>query len=101
MRPYVFAGGTAVVTGAASGIGEALAHALAHVVLDRRADVADTGSGGSRGDAAPHRLPGDLAQFDVDRPRFTDDPSPAPRPRFTDDPSPAPRPRFTGDPSPF
>ena len=29
MRPFLFAGGTAVVTGAASGIGEALAHALA------------------------------------------------------------------------
>jgi short-subunit dehydrogenase len=43
MRPFVFAGGTAVVTGAASGIGEALAHGLAHrgsrlVLLDRDAD---------------------------------------------------------------
>jgi short-subunit dehydrogenase len=43
MQAYVFAGGTAVVTGAASGIGEALAHALARrgshlVLLDRDAE---------------------------------------------------------------
>lgn len=50
MRPYVFAGGTAVVTGAASGIGEALTYALAdrgsHLVLvdrhgERLAGVAE------------------------------------------------------------
>ena len=43
MKHYVFGGGTAIVTGAASGIGEALAHGLAvrgsHLVLlDRDAD---------------------------------------------------------------
>jgi short-subunit dehydrogenase len=43
MRKYSFAGGTAVLTGAASGIGEALAHALAArgsdlVLLDKDAD---------------------------------------------------------------
>lgn len=43
MRPYEFAGGTAVVTGAASGIGEALAEQLAErgsdlVLLDRDAE---------------------------------------------------------------
>jgi short-subunit dehydrogenase len=43
MRKYVFTAGTAVVTGAASGIGEALAHALAVrgsdlILLDKDAD---------------------------------------------------------------
>lgn len=56
MRACVLAGGTAVVTGAASGIGEALAHALArrgsHLVLvdrdaERLSDVATTIRGGN------------------------------------------------------
>jgi short-subunit dehydrogenase len=43
MRKYIFTAGTAVVTGAASGIGEALAHALAArgsnlILLDKDAD---------------------------------------------------------------
>lgn len=57
MQAYVFDGGTAVVTGAASGIGEALAHALARrgshlVLLDRDAErlsgVAAAIRGGNR-----------------------------------------------------
>jgi short-subunit dehydrogenase len=50
LAPYVFAGGTAVVTGAAGGIGAALAHGLARrgsslVLLDRDADGLATVAG--------------------------------------------------------
>jgi short-subunit dehydrogenase len=50
LAPYVFAGGTAVVTGAAGGIGAALAHGLARrgsslVLLDRDADGLTTVAG--------------------------------------------------------
>jgi short-subunit dehydrogenase len=53
MRPYVFAGGTAAVTGAASGIGEALAYALAArrsdlVLLDRDAERLERVAGAVR-----------------------------------------------------
>ena len=53
MREFVFPGGTAVVTGAASGIGEALAHGLARrgadlVLLDRDAERLDTVVGAIR-----------------------------------------------------
>jgi short-subunit dehydrogenase len=52
-RPYVFPGGTAVVTGAASGIGEQLAHQLAArdsdlVLLDRDAERLAAVAGGVR-----------------------------------------------------
>ncbi|HEX2075293.1 MAG TPA: SDR family NAD(P)-dependent oxidoreductase [Geodermatophilus sp.] len=52
-RPYVFAGGTAAVTGAASGIGAALARALADrgshlVLLDRDAEGLETVAKGIR-----------------------------------------------------
>ncbi|MEV4483020.1 SDR family NAD(P)-dependent oxidoreductase [Micromonospora coxensis] len=59
MRPFVFTAGTAVVTGAASGIGEALAHGLARrgshlVLLDRDADRLDAVAAAIRG-AHPDR----------------------------------------------
>jgi len=64
MRDFVFTGGTAVVTGAASGIGEALAHALAArgsdlVLLDRDGDrlaavAAAVGSARSGVEVATH-----------------------------------------------
>jgi short-subunit dehydrogenase len=67
MRPYEFAGGTAAVTGAASGIGEALAHALAArgsdlVLLDRDAQRLESVAGALRA-----RYPGrKLATYVVD-----------------------------------
>lgn len=53
MRRFVFAGGTAVVTGAASGIGEALSHALARrgsnlALLDRDAQRLEAVAGAIR-----------------------------------------------------
>ena len=53
MQPYVFAGGTAAVTGAASGIGEQLAHQLAArgshlVLLDRDAERLESVAGALR-----------------------------------------------------
>jgi short-subunit dehydrogenase len=73
MNRFVFAGGTAVVTGAASGIGEALARALARrgsdlVLIDRDADrlhgVVDAiRAGESSVRVAPHVV--DLADADA------------------------------------
>src|SRR5258708_8767698 len=53
MQRYPFAGGTAIVTGAASGIGEALAHGLAArgsglVLLDRDTERLDGVAGAIR-----------------------------------------------------
>jgi short-subunit dehydrogenase len=55
MQKYVFAGGTAVITGAAGGIGDALAHALARrgshlVLLDRDAERLASVAAAIRGD---------------------------------------------------
>jgi len=67
MRPYVFGDGTAAVTGAASGIGEALAHALAArgsdlILLDRDAERLENVAGAVRA-----RYPGrKIATYVVD-----------------------------------
>ena len=68
MRPYAFAGGLAVVTGAASGIGAALAAALAErgsnlVLVDRDADRLARVAGGIR--AAHPVLTVDTAVVDL------------------------------------
>lgn len=73
MKPYVFAGGTAVVTGAGSGIGEALTDALAargsHLVLvDQHADRLDRVAGAVRGqhpDLRVQTVVADLADHDA------------------------------------
>ncbi|MGY1637414.1 SDR family NAD(P)-dependent oxidoreductase [Geodermatophilus sp. SYSU D00742] len=67
LAPYVFAGGTAVVTGAAGGIGAALAHGLARrgsslVLLDRDAEGLATVAG-AIGTAHPERA---VATYVVD-----------------------------------
>ena len=73
MRPYAFRGGTAIVTGAGSGIGEALAHGLAargsHLVLvDQHTDRLDRVAGALR-DAHPQlrvvTVVADLADHDA------------------------------------
>ena len=73
MKPYAFAGGTAVVTGAGSGIGEALTHALAdrgsHLVLvDQHGDRLDRVAGAVRARHADLRVGtvvADLADHDA------------------------------------
>jgi short-subunit dehydrogenase len=73
VKPYVFAGGTAVVTGAGSGIGEALAYALAdrgsHLVLveqhvDRLERVAEA-VGRQHPDLRVRTVVADLADHDA------------------------------------
>lgn len=73
MKPYVFAGGTAVVTGAGSGIGEALTYGLAargsHLVLvDQHADRLDRVAGTVRQEHPSLRVEtvvADLADHDA------------------------------------
>ena len=73
MRPYVFAGGTAVVTGAGSGIGEALSLALAgrgsHLVLvDQHGDRLDrvaAAIGQAHPDVRVRTVVADLADHDA------------------------------------